>query len=61
MKQYNCFQICNNKKCFLSTKSGIKMISEGSCDIEDRSNDMSFKKKYNIYLKNFAITEINYI
>ncbi len=33
------FNIHNNKKCFLSSKSHIKMISVGSCDTEDRSND----------------------
>jgi len=28
-----------NKKCLLSSKSSIRMISEGSCDTEDWSND----------------------
>ncbi len=30
--------INNSNKCFLSSKS-IRMISEGSCDTEDWSND----------------------
>ncbi len=29
----------NNQKCFLSSKSAYRMISEGSCDTEDWSND----------------------
>ncbi len=29
----------NNKKCFLSSKSAIRMISEGLCETEDWSND----------------------
>ncbi len=33
------FYIDNNKKCFLSTNLCIRMISEGSRDSEDWSND----------------------
>ncbi len=33
----SCFQ--HNKKCFLTQSQYIKMISEGSCDTEDWSND----------------------
>ncbi len=33
------FNIDNNKKCLLSTNQYIRMISEGSCDTEDWSND----------------------
>ncbi len=29
----------NNQKCFLSSNQYIRMISEGSCDTEDWSND----------------------
>ncbi len=41
MEVYNSFHkhTDNNKKCLLSRKSHIKMISEGSCDTEDWSND----------------------
>ncbi len=31
--------IDNNTKRFFSSKQHIRMISEGSCDTEDRSND----------------------
>ncbi len=37
IKQHNHFQY--DKKCFLSSKSVIRMISEGSCDTADWSND----------------------
>ncbi len=33
------FNLDNNKKCFLRSKSEYRMISEGSCDTEDWSND----------------------
>jgi len=33
------FNIYNNKKCFKAPSQHIKMISEGSCDTEDWSND----------------------
>jgi len=46
MKQYN-----NNKKCFLSYKLHFVM-SEGSCDTEDWSNDAE---------NTALITGINYI
>ncbi len=29
----------NNNNCFMSIKSAYSMISEGSCDTEDRGND----------------------
>ncbi len=32
-------KIIINEKCFLSSNQHIRMISEGSCDIEDWSND----------------------
>ncbi len=35
----NIFNIDNNKKCFLSSKSAFWMISDGSCDTKDWSND----------------------
>ncbi len=35
IKQHNFFSIDNNKKLFLSSKSHIKMISEGWWDTED--------------------------
>ncbi len=41
------------RKCFCAANQHIIMISEGSCDTEDRSNDV---EKYN-----FAITFYNYI
>ncbi len=44
--------IDNNQKCFLSGKSTIRMISEGSCDTEDWSNDDE---------NTALITGINYI
>ncbi len=38
MKQLNCFNIENNKKCFSwAANPHFRMISEGSC--EDWSND----------------------
>jgi len=33
------FKIHNNENCFLITRPAIGMISEGSCDTEDWSND----------------------
>ncbi len=33
------FSIDNNNTCFLSTNQHISLISEGSCDTEDWSND----------------------
>ncbi len=46
------FNIDNYQKCFCAAKQHIRMISEGSCDTEDWSNDA----------ENAAlITEINYI
>ncbi len=33
------FNIDTNKKCFLRPNQHIRMISEGSCDTEDWSND----------------------
>jgi len=33
------FNIDNNQKCFLRTKSKYNMISEGSCDTKKWSND----------------------
>ncbi len=38
-KAAQLFNNDNNKKCFLSTKSAYQIISEGSCDSEDWSND----------------------
>ncbi len=37
----NIFNFYNNKKCYLSTELNqhIRMISEGSCDTEDWSDD----------------------
>ncbi len=46
------FNIDNNQKCFLSSNQHIRMISEGSCDTEDWSNDGE---------NSALITEINYI
>ncbi len=37
VKQHN--NIDNNQKCFLSSISHIRLISEGSCDTEGWSND----------------------
>jgi len=42
----------NNQKYFLSSKSFIRVISEGSCGTEDWSNDAE---------NTDLITEINYI
>ncbi len=33
------FNIDNNNKCFLASNQHIRMVSEGSCDTEDWSND----------------------
>ncbi len=33
------FKFDNNTKCFLSTKLAPNMISEGSCDTKNQSND----------------------
>ncbi len=37
----NIFNFYNNKKCYWSTEldQHIRLISEGSCDTEDWSND----------------------
>ncbi len=35
----NIFNIEKIKKCFLSSKSAFRMISDGSCDTKDWSND----------------------
>ncbi len=42
----------NNNKCFLSTNQYVRMISEGSCDTEDRVMMLEIQ---------LCITEINYI
>ncbi len=47
----NVFNI-DNTKTFSWANQHIRMISEGSCDTEDWSNEWKFS---------FAITEINYI
>ncbi len=41
MLSVNVIFYINNQKCFLSSKSVgyMRMISEGSCDTEDWSND----------------------
>ncbi len=46
MKQHNCFQhIYNNKKKSWSANQYIRMISEGSCDTEDWSNDAEIQRR----------------
>ncbi len=45
----------NNNKCFLSSKSVYSMISEGSCDTEDWSNDAensAFHHRNTVHLEN---------
>jgi len=38
LRSTTVFNIDNNMKCFLSSKTSIRPISEGSCDTEDWSN-----------------------
>jgi len=38
LRSTSVFNIDNNMKCFLSSKTSIRPISEGSCDTEDWSN-----------------------
>ncbi len=46
------FNIVNNNNCFWAANQHIRMISEGSCDTEDWSNDAE---------NSAFITAINYI
>jgi len=62
IKQHN---IENNQKCFLSSKIIIiRMISEGSCDTEDWSNDAeisSLHHRYNLDFKRYSNKKIDLI
>ncbi len=57
IKRHNCFNIDNNKNRFLSTKSDIRMISEGSCDTEDWSNDAEIQLYHHRNKFNFKILQ----
>ncbi len=52
IQQHNVFNIDNNQKCFLSSKSSYYYDFWRSCDTEDWSNDAE---------NTALITEINYI
>ncbi len=52
------FDIDDNKKGFLNTKSAYRMISEGSCDTEDWNNDAensALHHRNKLHLKYFQI------
>ncbi len=50
MKQHDIFNIDNNQKCFLSSKSAYYYDFWRSCDTEDWSNDAENTALFSIYI-----------